>query len=281
MRPEEAIFQRLPAALPPDHDDDDGRAARRPAAGARHRHGLGAAPPARHRDRRRSAVQPDADALHDARHLPALPIGFRIRMGGAASRRRCESPRSGSHDLSTNMSSAPAAAGGSGDVGHVRWDPSHIKPADREHRPAFKEGALLGRRPVDARWKPLPTRRTPPSKRNWWEVFGDPRSARGGAGHRFRTRTLPRPRLRFAQHGRRLAGRAPDSSRRSRSGPSRAPPVRQRIDPASRTRSTGALQPTISCPSTSHAGRRAGAESAGTFRRTVQSRKPPPPTSRR
>ena len=42
----------LPAALPADHDDHDGGAARRIAAGAGHRHGLGAAPAAGHRDRR-------------------------------------------------------------------------------------------------------------------------------------------------------------------------------------------------------------------------------------
>ena len=45
----------LPAALPADHDDDDGGAARRAAAGDRLRHRLGAAPAARHRDRRRPA----------------------------------------------------------------------------------------------------------------------------------------------------------------------------------------------------------------------------------
>ena len=59
----------VPAALPADHDDDDGGAARRPAAGDRLRHGRGAAPAARHRDRRRPDLQPDADAVHDAGRL--------------------------------------------------------------------------------------------------------------------------------------------------------------------------------------------------------------------
>ena len=45
----------LPAALSADHDDDHGRAARRAAAGDRHRHRIGVATSARYRGRRRSA----------------------------------------------------------------------------------------------------------------------------------------------------------------------------------------------------------------------------------
>jgi hypothetical protein len=45
MKPEEAIYAGLPAALPPDHDDDDVRAAGRPAADAGPRRRLRAAPP--------------------------------------------------------------------------------------------------------------------------------------------------------------------------------------------------------------------------------------------
>ena len=59
----------LPAALPADHDDDDGGAAWRVAAGDRLRHRVRAAPAAGHRHRRRAVVQPDADALHDAGRL--------------------------------------------------------------------------------------------------------------------------------------------------------------------------------------------------------------------
>ena len=78
--PREAIHQACAAALPPDPDDDDGGAARRAAADARHRHRLGAAPPARHRDRRRPAGQPAADAVHHAGDLPVLrPAGARVR----------------------------------------------------------------------------------------------------------------------------------------------------------------------------------------------------------
>jgi multidrug efflux pump len=55
------------AALPAHHDDDHGGAPRRRAARSRHGHGLGAAPAARHLDRRRTHREPDAHALHDAR----------------------------------------------------------------------------------------------------------------------------------------------------------------------------------------------------------------------
>ena len=48
----------LPAALPADHDDHDGGAARRAAAGPRQRRGLGAAPAAGHRHRRRADREP-------------------------------------------------------------------------------------------------------------------------------------------------------------------------------------------------------------------------------
>ena len=78
----------VPAALPADHDDDHGGAARRPAAGARHGHRLRAAPPARHHDRRRPAPLAGAHALHHAGHLP------RLRPAGATrSRQRRARPR--------------------------------------------------------------------------------------------------------------------------------------------------------------------------------------------
>ncbi len=82
----------LPAALPPDHDDDHGGPAGRPSAGARHRRRLGAAPPARHRHRRRPAAVAVPDAVHDPGrlHLPQ-----QIRGVGAAGTRRGERARSG------------------------------------------------------------------------------------------------------------------------------------------------------------------------------------------
>src|SRR5262249_2902467 len=51
---------------------DDGGAARRAAADAGHRHGLGAAPAAGHRDGRRAPAEPAADAVHDAGDLPRV-----------------------------------------------------------------------------------------------------------------------------------------------------------------------------------------------------------------
>ena len=56
----------LPAPLPPDHDDDHGRAARRPAARHRPRPRRGAAPAAGHLHRRRADRQPAPDPLHHA-----------------------------------------------------------------------------------------------------------------------------------------------------------------------------------------------------------------------
>ena len=78
----------VPAALPPDHDDHHGRAARRAAAGAGAWHRLRVALPARRHDRRRLAAQPVADALHHAVDLPGVraaagaPLAPR-RAGGA------------------------------------------------------------------------------------------------------------------------------------------------------------------------------------------------------
>ena len=56
----------LPAALPPDHDDHHGRAARRGAARDRRGRWRRAAPPAGHLHRRRPDREPDADPVHDA-----------------------------------------------------------------------------------------------------------------------------------------------------------------------------------------------------------------------
>ena len=67
----------LPAALPADHDDHDGRDPRRAAADARDRHRLGAAPAARHRHRRRADRQPDAHACSPRRSSISISIAWR------------------------------------------------------------------------------------------------------------------------------------------------------------------------------------------------------------
>ena len=56
----------LSVALPTDHDDDHGGAARSAAARARPGDGIGAAPAARIHHGRRSDREPGADAVHDA-----------------------------------------------------------------------------------------------------------------------------------------------------------------------------------------------------------------------
>ncbi len=65
----EAIYQACLLRFRPDHDDHDGRVARCHPACHGPRRRLGAAPSARHRDRRRADRQPDADALYDAGDL--------------------------------------------------------------------------------------------------------------------------------------------------------------------------------------------------------------------
>ena len=83
--PAEAIHRGLPAALPPDHDDDVLRAVRRHADRARPRRGFRTAPAARYRDRRRTAGVAMADAIHDAGDLSvpgtASAAGSEVRIG--------------------------------------------------------------------------------------------------------------------------------------------------------------------------------------------------------
>src|SRR5262249_43551241 len=88
----------LPAALPPDPDDDGGRDARGPSARVRPRHGLGAAPAARLRHGRRSRAEPALDALHYAGGLslsrPRAGLAQR-RQGACATRARAAARRFG------------------------------------------------------------------------------------------------------------------------------------------------------------------------------------------
>src|SRR5207302_9168799 len=81
------------AALPADHDDDDGRAPGRAPAGHRARNRIGAAPAARDRHRGRAHREPGAHALHDAGRLPVsrprtTVVGARARRPAAAARAR-------------------------------------------------------------------------------------------------------------------------------------------------------------------------------------------------
>ncbi len=81
----------VPPALPPDHDDHPGRAARRRAAGARQRHRLGAAPAARHQHRRRADHLADPDAVHHAGRL-SVHGAARRWLSGAKGRRAPPAP---------------------------------------------------------------------------------------------------------------------------------------------------------------------------------------------
>jgi hypothetical protein len=74
----------LPAAPAPHPDDHAGGAARRAAADARRRRGLGAAPSARPDHGRRPAGEPGADAVHDAGHLSRLRPAVPARRAAAA-----------------------------------------------------------------------------------------------------------------------------------------------------------------------------------------------------
>jgi hypothetical protein len=80
------------------------------AAGARHRHRLGAAPAAGHRDGRRPAAQPGADALHHAGHLHLLRqsgAALRAAAGGAAPS-RSRGPQPGGARMNISRPSSPA-----------------------------------------------------------------------------------------------------------------------------------------------------------------------------
>ena len=72
LPPRRGDLSGLPAALPPHHDDDHGRALRRIAAGHRHGRGLGAAQAAGHHHRWRPDRLADAYPVHHAGRLSLL-----------------------------------------------------------------------------------------------------------------------------------------------------------------------------------------------------------------
>ena len=133
----------LPAALPADHDDHHGGAARRAAAGAGHRHRRRAAPPAGHRHRRRPDLQPGAHALHHAGDLPGLrspgcarahaAAKHAIRLARPARYRRTPGARECHEHLSAVHPPAGrhhAADGGPGPAGRHRLHlPAGLAPA--------------------------------------------------------------------------------------------------------------------------------------------------------
>ena len=81
LPPRPGDLSGLPAAIPADHDDDDGGDSRRAAVDGWNRHRLRAASTAGHRHHRRLDLQPVADAVHHTGDLSLL------RSPGAASDR--------------------------------------------------------------------------------------------------------------------------------------------------------------------------------------------------
>ena len=82
--PVDAIYQACLLRFPADHDDDDGRASWRIAAGAWHRHRIRTSTAAGHHDRRRFDLQPNSHALHDACDLFVVRATFRSAAASTA-----------------------------------------------------------------------------------------------------------------------------------------------------------------------------------------------------
>ena len=89
----------VPAALSPDHDDDDVGDSGRAAADDRMGRRLGAPSPAWHHDGRRPHLLAGADAVHDPRHLPCVrPAGPRACTRGDSPTRRLPTPAADHRD---------------------------------------------------------------------------------------------------------------------------------------------------------------------------------------
>ena len=130
-------------ALPSDHDDDDGGAARRGSVDAEPRHRLGDAPAARLYDGRRPPRQPGADAVHDPGDLSLSrpSVALDLRTAEKPRRPRRGSPRSrrpGSPSAPRRRSEAKAATS-AGSVG----EKTRVARVDREH--AVESAGAIGR----------------------------------------------------------------------------------------------------------------------------------------
>ena len=97
----------VPAALPADHDDDDGGDPRRAAADDRLGRGLRAAAPARHHDGRRPDLLAGADALHHAGDLSGVRSARPPRRSAPAPRARRTTPAHAADGGSAMNLSAP------------------------------------------------------------------------------------------------------------------------------------------------------------------------------
>ena len=95
----------VPRALPPDHDDHDGRADGHAADRARLGRGRRGAPAAGPRGGRRAAALAAPDALHHAGHLP-LSREIPQPRGGARRAREAPAPRGQPHTRRSSYESA-------------------------------------------------------------------------------------------------------------------------------------------------------------------------------
>ncbi len=110
QEPRRGHLSGIPAAVPPDHDDDPVGPSGRAAAGDQRRRGRRASPPPRHLHHRGAHLQPGAHALHDAGHLPLVrPAGkSKGRKPLSTKQRR----RAGKHDRAQFLVPVHPKAGG-------------------------------------------------------------------------------------------------------------------------------------------------------------------------
>ena len=143
-------------------------------AGLRYRHRVRTAPAARHRDHRRPARQPDADALHHAGDLSLL--GPARASGGTATPRdrseeptACPSARKLEHDFPIHLSllgfALSACIGPAAPLYRLLGRARLLRPAHGAHsRRNYKE-------PGD--WKPAQPK-DDMIRGKWWEIYHDP-----------------------------------------------------------------------------------------------------------
>ena len=171
------------------------------ALGTRHRRR--AAPAARHRDRRRPDLQPDADALHDAGRLP-LPRPVAAPLGAASPRRSASPSPRGALREGTPRPPAPRARGALRRLvrGRARLRASSSPPLPERVPQAPPAG-----------WK-LATPRTARRAASGGRSSATRPSRRSRSRSRSRTRPSRRPRRSTARRGRSRGARGRTSSRR-------------------------------------------------------------------
>ncbi len=173
-KPQGGRVSGMPAALPADHDDHHGGAARRRSPGRRHGHGIGAEAPVGYCDRRRIDHESGADLVHDAGdlslHGPAEFMGLQVRIRIAAGRRRrsrraCSAMRRMSASFLRGSAAAALLLCGCNLAPH--YDAPRVQPSAQ-----FKE-AGSGGDSASQGWKPAEPRDAA-IRSKWWEAYDDP-----------------------------------------------------------------------------------------------------------